>query len=172
VGVLGYYFGTREIVEQLEAMNEQPVRLYYASGSRGTQAGLTLGGKAWGACYQPYGVAVSGGEPWKRERALRIANEAAGLAGVPTRIEDDDLLTDQEFIGEGYGIPTTACIDAINMVAECEGILLDPVYTGKAMACLIDHVRRGSLDPSSTVVFLHTGGAPGLFAHANAFTTP
>jgi 1-aminocyclopropane-1-carboxylate deaminase/D-cysteine desulfhydrase-like pyridoxal-dependent ACC family enzyme len=91
---------------------------------------------------------------------------------VPTRIEDDDLLTDQEFIGEGYGIPTTACIDAINMVAECEGILLDPVYTGKAMACLIDHVRRGSLDPSSTVVFLHTGGAPGLFAHANAFTTP
>ena len=148
VGVLGYLSGTSEILEQLGLTGEQPVRLYYASGSRGTQAGLTLGAKVHGAPYELYGVAVSGGEPWKRERALRIANEAAAMVGLPTRVTDEDLFTNQGFIGAGYGIPTAGCLEAIRLLAECEGILLDPVYTGKAMACLIQHVRHGELDPS------------------------
>jgi D-cysteine desulfhydrase family pyridoxal phosphate-dependent enzyme len=169
VGVLGYMYGTREIVAQLEAQGERPSRLYFASGSRGTQAGLTLGAKWCRASYAVHGVAVSGGEPWKKERALRIANDAAALAGIETRVTNDDLVTDQGYIGEGYGIATPECVEAIRLVAAQEGILLDPVYTGKAMACLIDHARRGTLDPSSTVVFLHTGGVPALFAHANAF---
>jgi 1-aminocyclopropane-1-carboxylate deaminase/D-cysteine desulfhydrase-like pyridoxal-dependent ACC family enzyme len=109
---------------------------------------------------------VSGGEPWKRDRALLIANEAAALAGIDTRLTPDDLVTDQNYIGEGYGLATPECLEAIRLVAAQEGVLLDPVYTGKAMACLIDHVRRGVLDPSSTIVFLHTGGVPALFAHA------
>lgn len=169
VGVLGYVAGTNEILAQLVSIGETPARLYYASGSRGTQAGLVLGAKVSGAPYQPYGVAVSGGEPWKRERALRIANEAAALCGVSTRIGVEDLLTDQGFVGEGYGIPTAGGLEAIRLLAEREGILLDPVYTAKAMACLIDHVRRGALDPRSTVMFLHTGGLPALFAHAGTF---
>ena len=169
VGVLGYTYGTRELVEQLEAANERPSRLYFASGSRGTQAGLTLGAKWCGAPYVVYGVAVSGGESFKKERAFRIANEAAALADLPTRVSYDDLVTDQDYIGEGYGIPTPGCIEAIRLLAETEGILLDPVYTAKAMAALIDHVRRGELDPASTVVFLHTGGTPALFAHATLF---
>jgi D-cysteine desulfhydrase family pyridoxal phosphate-dependent enzyme len=169
IGVLGYVFGTREIVEQLRAAGEAPSRLYFASGSRGTQAGLTLGAKVFDAMYEVYGVAVSGGEPWKRERALRIANEAAAHAGLTSRVTERDLQTDQNHIGEGYGIPTEECLDAIRVVAQCEGILLDPVYTAKAMAALIHHARSGALEPSSSVLFLHTGGVPALFAHATAF---
>jgi D-cysteine desulfhydrase family pyridoxal phosphate-dependent enzyme len=169
VGVLGYTYGTRELVDQLSSGGERPTRLYYASGSRGTQAGLTLGAKWCDAPYAVYGVAVSGGESFKRERVLRIANEAALLAQLPTRVTEDDLFTDQGYIGEGYGIATLECIAAIRLVAESEGILLDPVYTAKAMACLIDHARRGQLDPHSTIVFLHTGGVPALFAHASLF---
>jgi 1-aminocyclopropane-1-carboxylate deaminase/D-cysteine desulfhydrase-like pyridoxal-dependent ACC family enzyme len=114
-------------------------------------------------------VAVSGGEEFKRDRALRIANEAAELAGIATRVGPEDLFTDQHYIGAGYGIPTPECLDAIRMLATTEGILLDPVYTAKAMACLIDHARRDTLDPSASVVFLHTGGVPALFAHAGLF---
>jgi 1-aminocyclopropane-1-carboxylate deaminase/D-cysteine desulfhydrase-like pyridoxal-dependent ACC family enzyme len=167
IGVLGYTYGTRELVDQLASLDVPAARVYYASGSRGTQAGLTLGAKWCDAGYRVYGVAVSGGESFKRERALRIANEAAALAAISTRITMDDLFTDQGYIGEGYGIPTKECIEAIRLLAETEGILLDPVYTAKAMACLIDHARTGQLDPASTVVFLHTGGVPALFAHAD-----
>jgi D-cysteine desulfhydrase family pyridoxal phosphate-dependent enzyme len=169
VGVLGYTYGTREIVDQLAEIGERPTRLYFASGSRGTQAGLTLGAKWCDAPYAVYGVAVSGGESFKRERALRIANEAASLAALEVRVAPEDLVTDQGYIGVGYGIPTPGCLEAIHLLAETEGILLDPVYTAKAMACLIDHVRTGALDPGLTVVFLHSGGVPALFAHASLF---
>jgi D-cysteine desulfhydrase family pyridoxal phosphate-dependent enzyme len=171
VGVLGYFSGTPELVAQLEALGERPTRLYFASGSRGTQAGITLGAKHFGAPYEVYGVAVSGGEEFKRERAMRIANEAAAIAQIDTRVSERDLVTDQNFIGEGYGIATPECLEAIRLLAETEGILLDPVYTAKAMAALIRHARDGALDPSSTVVFVHTGGVPALFAHAELFGT-
>jgi D-cysteine desulfhydrase family pyridoxal phosphate-dependent enzyme len=168
IGVLGYTYGSRELVDQLNTSGERAARLYYASGSRGTQAGLTLGAKWCDAGYRVYGVAVSGGESFKKDRAFRIANDAAGLAGIATRVTMEDLFTDQGYIGEGYGIPTRECIEAIHLLAKTEGILLDPVYTAKAMACLIDHARRGQLDPSAPVVFLHTGGVPALFAHGEA----
>lgn len=171
VGVMGYVFGTGEIVLQLRNTGEQPSRLYYASGSRGTQAGLTLGAKIHAAPYRLCGVAVSGGEPWKRERALRIANEAATLVGTTIRVHDDDLVTDQGQIGAGYGIPTGQCLAAIALVAEREGILLDPVYTAKAMAGLIADVRAGDVDPQTTILFLHTGGVPALFAHAEGLSS-
>ena len=169
MGVLGYTFGTQEIVTQLRACGERPTRLYFASGSRGTQAGLTLGAKWCDASYEVYGVAVSGGEEFKRDRALRIANEAAELAGITMRVVPEDLFTDQNYIGSGYGIATPECLEAIRLLAATEGILLDPVYTAKAMACVIDHARRRTLDPSASVVFLHTGGVPALFAHASLF---
>jgi 1-aminocyclopropane-1-carboxylate deaminase/D-cysteine desulfhydrase-like pyridoxal-dependent ACC family enzyme len=111
-----------------------------------------------------YGIAVSGGESFKKERALRIANEAAAIAGVDTRVTEDDLVTDQRYIGPGYGIATPECLAAIRLLATTEAILLDPVYTAKAMAGLIDHVQRREIDPASSVVFLHTGGVPALFS--------
>ncbi len=163
IGVFGYVSGTAELVEQLGTLSVAPSRLYYASGSRGTQAGLTLGAKACGAPYRVYGVAVSAGEPEKIERAKRIANEAATRLGIPERLDHADLVTDQGFIGEGYGIPTPEGLNAIDLLARSEAILLDPCYTSKAMAALIRHVRTGELAPSDTVVFLHTGGMPALF---------
>jgi D-cysteine desulfhydrase family pyridoxal phosphate-dependent enzyme len=169
-GVLGYAWGTHELVEQLKAMNERPARLYYASGSRGTAAGIVLGAKLWNAPYEPYGVAVSGGESFKIQRAMRIANGAADKIGTTMRVEAHELFTDQGYIGPGYGIATQECVEAIRLVARTEGILLDPTYTAKAMACLIDHARRGVLDPASSIVFLHTGGVPALFAHAGLFS--
>jgi 1-aminocyclopropane-1-carboxylate deaminase/D-cysteine desulfhydrase-like pyridoxal-dependent ACC family enzyme len=144
--------------------------LYYASGSRGTQAGLTLGAKLCAAPYEVYGVAVSGGEPEKIERAKRIANEAATRLQLPERLDVADLTTDQNFIGEGYGIPTPGALEAIALLARTEAIVLDPCYTSKAMAALVAHVRARDLSPDDCVVFLHTGGMPALFTAEFAAT--
>jgi D-cysteine desulfhydrase family pyridoxal phosphate-dependent enzyme len=168
IGALGYVAGTLELVGQLVALGEAPTRLYYASGSRGTQAGLTLGARLYNVTYQLCGIAVSGGEPEKIERARRIANEAAERLELPLRLEREAFEhTDQEFIGAGYGIPTEACLEAIRLVAQTEGIFLDPVYTGKAMAGMISHIQQGRIAPTKTVIFLHTGGTPALFAYAD-----
>jgi len=166
VGALGYVDASRELSKQLLEPGFEPTRLYYASGSRGTQAGLELGARLFGASYRPIGIAVSGGEPEKRDHAVRVAREAAALLGVNADIDPEQLVTDQGYFGEGYAIPTAACIEAIRIVARSEGVLLDPVYTGKAMAGLIGHIRGGQIDPAETVVFLHTGGAPGFFAQS------
>ena len=163
VGAMGYVSGTAELVAQLRAMGCRPSRLYYASGSRGTQAGLTLGSKLSDAPYALWGVAVSAGEAEKIERAKKAANDAAALLGVPARVDHADLFTDQAFIGEGYGIPTEAGLEAIDLLARTEAILLDPVYTSKGFSALLRHVRSGDIPASDTVVFLHTGGAPALF---------
>jgi D-cysteine desulfhydrase family pyridoxal phosphate-dependent enzyme len=163
IGAIGYVHGTAELVDQLRAMNVTASRLYYASGSRGTQAGLTLGAKLSNASYRLWGVAVSAGEPEKIERARNAANDAAALLGSSTRVERSDLFTDQGFIGDGYGIPTAEGLEAITLVAETEAILLDTCYTSKAMAALIRHVRAREIAPTETVVFLHTGGFPALF---------
>lgn len=173
VGVCGYIGGSSELVEQLLDAGVAPTRLYYASGSRGTQAGLTLGALLTAAPYQVYGVAVSAGEDEKIERAKRIGNEAASRLGLPERLELSDLVTDQDHIGDGYGIPTQAGLEAIALVARTEAILLDPCYTSKGMAALIHHVRQGELGPADTVVFLHTGGMPALFTQGfvDAFTS-
>ena len=140
-----------------------PSRLYYASGSRGTQAGLTLGAKICAAPYRVYGVAVSAGEPEKIERAKRIGNEAAALLKLSERLDREDLVTDQNFIGEGYGIPTREGLEAIAMFARSDAILLDPCYTSKAAAAMISHIRTGEVGADETIVFLHTGGMPALF---------
>ena len=119
--------------------------------------------------YRLYGIAVSGGEEEKRSRAARVATEAAALLGSTIAVTADELVTSQEHIGEGYGIPTLEGLEAIRLLAVRDGILLDPTYTAKAMAALIADVRSGAIDPEETIVFLHTGGVPALFAHAAAF---
>jgi D-cysteine desulfhydrase family pyridoxal phosphate-dependent enzyme len=165
IGTLGYTLAMAELAEQLSAASVTPSRVYYASGSRGTQAGLTLGAKACGVPYRVYGIAVSTGEPEKTYRAFHAANGAAEILAIPTRVELDDLFTDSTFIGEGYGIPTPEGLEAIALLARTEGILVDPCYTSKALAGLIAHVRSGAFAPGESVVFLHTGGAPGMFTN-------
>jgi D-cysteine desulfhydrase family pyridoxal phosphate-dependent enzyme len=169
IGALGYASGTKELVDQLAATNVAPARLYYASGSRGTQAGLELGSRLFAPPYKLFGIAVSGGEGEKRERAARIANEAAALLEAGVEISPQHLVTNQDHIGEGYGIPTPGGLEAIRLLAERDGVLLDPTYTAKAMAALIADVRSGAVASDETIIFLHTGGVPALFAHAALF---
>jgi D-cysteine desulfhydrase family pyridoxal phosphate-dependent enzyme len=171
VGALGYVAGTRELMEQLAAASVSPTRLYYASGSRGTQAGLELGWRLLSPRYRLCGIAVSGGEDEKRLRAARVATEAAALLGAELVVAPGELTTNQDHIGNGYGIPTAGGLEAIRLLATCEGVLLDPTYTAKAMAALIADVRSGTIGAGETIVFLHTGGVPALFAHAGALET-
>jgi D-cysteine desulfhydrase family pyridoxal phosphate-dependent enzyme len=160
VGALGYVAGTAELAGQLAALGVTPRRLYFASGSRGTQAGLTLGAHLLGMPYELHGVAVSGGEPEKIERARRVAGEAAALLGADASVRDARFFTDQGFIGDGYGLPTAEGLEAMRLAARTEALVLDPTYTSKGLAALVAHVRAGDLQPDDTVIFLHTGGAP------------
>ena len=170
IGAMGYVAGTRELQQQIETAGIRVDRVYYASGSRGTQAGLELGARAFGVEYRLHGIAVSAGENEKQRRAARLVNDAASLLGLPIRVDPEELVTDQRFIGEGYGIPGAECLEAIRLLARTEAILLDPCYTGKGMAGLIHDVRAGAIAPGETVVFLHTGGAPALFSQPDPRT--
>jgi D-cysteine desulfhydrase family pyridoxal phosphate-dependent enzyme len=160
VGAVGYVAGTLELAGQLTALGVAPRRLYYGSGSRGTQAGLTLGAHLLDLPYELHGVAVSAGEPEKIERARRAALQAAAMLEADDSVGSARFFTDQHFIGDGYGLPTPDGLEALLLVARSEALVLDLTYTAKAMAALVAHVKSGELAPTDTVVFLHTGGAP------------
>jgi D-cysteine desulfhydrase family pyridoxal phosphate-dependent enzyme len=168
LGTLGYAVATEELLQQLAEIGMKPTRLYHASGSRGTQAGLELGARLFDAPWRVTGIAVSPGEEQKRERAAQLIADASDLIGASVHVDVDLLHTDENYFGAGYAVPTALANEAIGLIARTEGIFLDPVYTGKAMAGLIDHIRTGVIAPDETVVFLHTGGVPGLFAMGEA----
>lgn len=168
IGALGYVLGTAELWGQLQALGVRPSRLYFGSGSRGTQAGLTLGARLCDVSYRLHGVAVSAGEPEKVVRAERVAREAAGLLGLEAALTREDFFTDQRFIGDGYGLPSPEGLEASLLAARTEALVLDGTYTAKAMAGLIADVRAGAISPDETVVFLHTGGFPALLTTAAA----
>lgn len=136
----------------------------YTSSVGGTQAGLVLGTKALGMKLKPYASAPIIWEG-KIDRIRDAANSAAEILNLNTQVSDADIQNTDDYIGKGYGYLTPECISALKLVASTEGILLDPVYTSKAMACLIDHIREGRIDSNDTVIFLHTGGTPALFAY-------
>ncbi len=165
LGAVGYARAAAEIAEQCHALGETPVRLYAATGSVGTQAGLMVGSRAIGAPWQVRGVAVS--LPAERfvQAGADLANGAAALLGLAADFRPDDAIVDSGHVGEAYGKRTPGGLEAIRLLARSEGILLDPVYTGKAMAALIADIRAGAIPSGESVVFLHTGGGPSLFAH-------
>ena len=106
---------------------------------------------------------------WTMPRAediVQIANAAAERIGISTRLETSDIVNHDDYIGERYGVATEGGIEAMKMLARSEAILTDPVYSAKALAALIDHVRKGQLAKSETAVFIHTGGTPALFAYS------
>lgn len=167
LAALSYVECAREMNAQLQAINVRPHWLVLATGACGTHAGLVAGVKIYGAPYRVLGVTVSRPMAECRERIDRFARQAIELAGYPERVElsPDDILVRDGFVGPGYGIPTSEGIEAIRLVARAEGLFFDPTYTGKAMAGLIAEIRSGRIGKDETVVFLHTGGEPGLFAH-------
>jgi D-cysteine desulfhydrase family pyridoxal phosphate-dependent enzyme len=165
-GAAGYLTMVLELRDQLAELGAEPSRIYFASGSSGTQAGITLGVKALGLPCEPYAIMDSPFPEDARTRTLEIANRAAELVGDPTRLTEADFAYDEGYFGEAYGVPTSAGDEAIRLMARTEAIFLDPVYTGKALSGLIDHVRTGRVSPDQTVVFVHTGGNVAIFAHA------
>jgi D-cysteine desulfhydrase/L-cysteate sulfo-lyase len=153
-----------ELLEQMQSMGERPDYLYMASGGKG-QAGLVLAQKLLGDPYRVHGVTVSY-EYDVGPRTAKIANDAAAVLGLDTTIDPSEVISFSNYVGRGYGIPTPEGLEAVRLVAQTEGILLDPIYTGKCMAAVIDHIRRGVLDKDASVVFIHTGGTPAIFSYA------
>lgn len=152
-----------EIHQQQQQLGIDADRIYTASAG-GTQAGLVLGTKTLGMKLKPFGCAPIHWDD-KIERIRTAANTAAGLLALDTRVTDADIQNTDDYIGKAYGYLTSECIEALKLVANTEGIFLDPVYTAKAMACLIAHIQQGQIGSDETVIFLHTGGTPALFAY-------
>ncbi len=136
----------------------------YTSSVGGTQAGLILGTKALGMKLRPYACAPVHWEG-KIDRIRDAANAAGEILKLKTLVKDEDVINTDDYIGDAYGLLTPECIAALKLVARTEGIILDPVYTSKAMACLIDHIKQGKFNSDDVVIFLHTGGTPALFAY-------
>jgi 1-aminocyclopropane-1-carboxylate deaminase/D-cysteine desulfhydrase-like pyridoxal-dependent ACC family enzyme len=143
-------------------------RVFAAFGSGGTHGGLALGKKMFGLGFEVVAVNVGAVRGDGAAVIAEIANEGAALLDAGGVTPEDVKVTD-EHIGEGYAVPSPECVAAIKQVARSEGIFLDPVYTGKAMAGLIAAIRSGKVGRDENVVFLHTGGGPGLFAFAEHF---
>jgi D-cysteine desulfhydrase family pyridoxal phosphate-dependent enzyme len=156
-------------LELLDQLNNRGIRadaIVHASMSGGTQAGLYTSMKVTQTGIRVMGVSVGPSRDVVTGRVLGLAEDLSDLLGLDWRPHPDDIVVTDEYVGERYGSPSPGCLDAIRLAARTEGILLDPVYTGKAMAGLIDMVRRGQFAPEQTVIFWHTGGQPALFAHA------
>jgi D-cysteine desulfhydrase family pyridoxal phosphate-dependent enzyme len=168
LGAAAYVAAVLEMLGQLAAVGDTPSRLYFATGSLGTQAGLAVGARAFSAPFAVYGVAVEHPVEKLVADGVSLANATADALGLDQQFTGTDILIDDGFIGEAYGVPTEEGLEAIRVMARSEAVFLDPVYSGKAMAALIAHVHAGAFDPEQAVVFLHTGGGPSLFPFGTA----
>ncbi|HLT00744.1 MAG TPA: D-cysteine desulfhydrase family protein, partial [Geminicoccaceae bacterium] len=165
LGAIGYVNGALELDAQLEAAGIDADYLYLC-GANMTPAGMALGLAALGRRTRLINVAPI---VWSEPRAVdiaRIASAAAARLDLDVRLAPEDIENHDQYIGERYGVVTEGGREAMRLLAGTEGIILDPVYSAKAMAGLIDHVRTGRIGRGQSVVFLHTGGTPALFAYA------
>lgn len=169
LGALGYVACAEEILHQAFEEGLRIDRVVCASGSAGTQAGLVVG--FWGnrSNIPVVGINVSRKREAQEELVWKLANSTASLLGIKEGVPREEIRCFDEYVGQGYSIPTPGMVEAVTLVARTEGILLDPVYTGKAMAGLVDLVRKGFFSKKENVLFVHTGGFPALFAYMDAF---
>jgi len=167
---VSYALCLAEIVEQLEAMALKPSSVYISSAGP-TGAGLLLGKAVLGLTC-PIRLQAPIRWPWNMPQDLaEMTNQAAALLGLPHRITPEDVELNEEFLGPGYGKSSPEGAEALRLLAITEGILLDPVYTAKAMAALIADIHHERVEPDEVVVFIHTGGTPAVFAYADAVMT-
>lgn len=168
-GALGYVNCAFELVGQA---NDRGLRLDHivtATGSAGTQAGLVVGLQAINAQIPLLGIGVRAPQAKQEESVFALAQKTAAKLGCPDVVARGDVRADCNYVGAGYGIPGTDTIEAVRMFAELEGLLLDPVYSGKGAAGLIDYCRKGKFRKGERVVFLHTGGSAALFGYDRVF---
>ena len=164
IGALGYVECALELVAQANEMGLEIDRIVTATGSAGTHAGLVAGLAVMGADIPVLGIGVRAPKDVQEANVFKLAVETANLLGHKDRVTRDMIVADCDYVGAGYGIVDEAVIDALKLAARTDALLLDPVYTGKAMKGLITLSRMGRFD-GETVVFLHTGGAQGLFGY-------
>lgn len=164
-GASAYVDAVEELEKQLEAQNVGANYLVFAQGLGTTHAGLILGVKVLKLSIKPVGIAVSRPTAEGIDNVVINANATAKFLGLDVSITPDEVTVYDDYFGAGYGEMTEQCLEAIKLVAQTEGIFLDPVYTGKAMAGLIDLIKKGRFKSTDTIVFIHTGGIPALFAY-------
>ena len=164
VGALGYVECALELHFQMDQQSLVFDRLVHATGSTGTQAGLVAGLEGIHARLPVLGFCVRQPRQKQIDAVHALVNKTTLKLGIP-EIGIGAVEADDGYIGEGYGIPNEGTLEAISLLAKTEGILLDPVYSGKGMAGLIDHVRKGTFQKGEKILFLHTGGSVALFAY-------
>lgn len=163
-GALSYAFAVQELMEQ----GLRPDWMVFGTSSGGTHAGLTLGARLFGFGGRVLGVSIDESEAWLKAHVSALASRAAELLGERLECTPQDVQATDAYCKAGYGVLTDAEREAVKLFARYEGLLLDPVYTGRAAAGLIDLVRKGFFEPKETVLFWHTGGQPALFAEQYA----
>jgi len=167
VGSAGYVAAMEELMGQLAEQGLRVDRVVFPTGSGGTQDGLVVGAKALGFAGQIEGISVSRTKKSLNPRLEELGAETAAFLGLDLSFASEDFIIHDDYLGEGYARMGPPEREAIRLAARTEGLLVDPVYTGRAMAGLIDLIRRGVFGLDETVLFWHTGGTPALFAYAD-----
>jgi L-cysteate sulfo-lyase len=168
-GALGYVNCAFELLGQVNNSNLRIDHIVHATGSAGTQAGLITGLKATNANIPLLGIGVRAPKAAQEENVYKLALATAEKLGCPGIVQREDVVANTDYVGAGYGIPTESGLEAIRMFAELESILLDPVYSAKGAAGLIDLIRKGVFSKDERIVFIHTGGSVALFGYDSAF---
>jgi L-cysteate sulfo-lyase len=169
VGCLGYAACAEEILAQEVALGVTFREIVLPNGSSGTQAGLVAGFTALGVARSIRGFAVLNDSGKARAVTVDKVRATLDLIGAASAFSDEAIVVDGSQLGAGYGVPTEAMVDAVRIMAGRQGLLIDPVYGGKAFAGLLAAVREGRYREGDAVLFMMTGGVPGLFAYRSAF---
>lgn len=166
VGALGYVDCALEFMTQANRERLVIDHVVHATGSAGTQAGLVVGLKMTNANIPLLGIGVNAPKDKQEEKVWKLAEETAAFVGAPGCVQRDDIVANCDYVGDGYGIPTKAMNDAVMLLARLEGLLFDPVYSGKGLAGMIDLVEKGFFSDADNILFVHTGGVAGLFGYS------
>jgi D-cysteine desulfhydrase len=169
IGALGYVSCAAETMAQLNDLHLNIDHLVVPSGSAGTHAGMVVGMTAMDTGIPVSGMNVSREKTVQEEIVYKLAKETAARLGIRKEIPRDAVVCCDQYVGPGYSLPTDAMVEAVTLFAQTEAVLLDPVYSGKTAAGLIDRVRNGHFTAGANVLFLHTGGSPALYAYMDAF---
>jgi L-cysteate sulfo-lyase len=171
IGALGYVDCALETLNQANRDGIVIDHIVHATGSAGTQAGLVVGLQASHANIPLLGIGVNAPKDVQEEKVWKLAKETADYVGAHGVVERSDIIANCDYVGPGYGITTKAMNDAVLLLARLEGILFDPVYSGKGLAGLIDLIGEGFFKQAKNVVFVHTGGSAGLFGYSDRVQT-
>ncbi|MFE8103185.1 D-cysteine desulfhydrase [Brenneria goodwinii] len=169
VGALGYVACAEELLFQSSQQRLRIDHIVHATGSTGTQAGLVTGLTATNSQIPLLGISVRAPREKQEENVYALAQRTWQLLGIAGEVPRQAVKVNSDYVGQGYGIPTEGTLEALTLLARLEGILLDPVYSGKGMAGLIDLIRKGHFSRDENVVFIHTGGSAGLFGYRQLF---